>query len=227
MNDNNYFGIYRGVVVDNADPLGRGRLKVIVPQISGEAVTDWAWPVVAGMPSHRYPYGTYTTTTNQYAAAINTPTAIVHENEEDANRVYAEGSKIYVEQSGDYFIQFATTFASSSSSAKVVDIWFRLNGQNIPRSSSKFVMSGNPNQRVTTKGGVLDLKAGDYIEIMFAVDDVTVHIATDPASSVHPAAAGSVFTIFMAGKYVPEPNEGVWVSFEGGDPNFPLWMGAF
>lgn len=26
---------------------------------------------------------------------------------------------------------------------------------------------------------------------------------------------------------LPEPDTGVWVMFEGGDPNFPLWLGAF
>lgn len=26
---------------------------------------------------------------------------------------------------------------------------------------------------------------------------------------------------------VPEPGTGVWVMFEGGDPNFPLWLGVF
>lgn len=26
---------------------------------------------------------------------------------------------------------------------------------------------------------------------------------------------------------VPEVNQGVWVSFEGGDPSFPMWFGVF
>ena len=40
-----YYGKYRGVVVDNADPEYRGRLKVRVPAIFGEEiVTGWAMP---------------------------------------------------------------------------------------------------------------------------------------------------------------------------------------
>jgi hypothetical protein len=40
-----YFGKYRGLVDDNADPAGRGRLKVRVPAVLGE-VSLWAMPCV-------------------------------------------------------------------------------------------------------------------------------------------------------------------------------------
>ena len=40
-----FFGKYRGQVVDNADPLKKGRLQVTVPQVLGE-VTVWAQPCV-------------------------------------------------------------------------------------------------------------------------------------------------------------------------------------
>lgn len=40
-----YFGKYRGVVTDNADPTQRGRLKVRVPAVLGDAEL-WAMPCV-------------------------------------------------------------------------------------------------------------------------------------------------------------------------------------
>jgi hypothetical protein len=43
--DEKYFGLYRGVVVDNGDPKNFGRIKMLVPQVMGEEVTDWAWAV--------------------------------------------------------------------------------------------------------------------------------------------------------------------------------------
>ncbi len=39
-----HYGKYRGSVVDNQDPEGRGRLKVQVPAILGDQSTDWALP---------------------------------------------------------------------------------------------------------------------------------------------------------------------------------------
>jgi hypothetical protein len=41
-----YYSEYRGVVYDNEDPQGLSRIKVIVPEITGNSVIDyWAWPI--------------------------------------------------------------------------------------------------------------------------------------------------------------------------------------
>ena len=39
-----FYGKYRGVVVGNTDPEGRGRLQVQVPEVRGPGVIDWALP---------------------------------------------------------------------------------------------------------------------------------------------------------------------------------------
>jgi phage baseplate assembly protein gpV len=39
-----HYGKYRGSVVDNQDPDGRGRLKLQVPSLLGDETTDWALP---------------------------------------------------------------------------------------------------------------------------------------------------------------------------------------
>lgn len=39
-----YSSFYRGIVKDNKDPKSLKRLKVIVPQVTGEQVTEWIWP---------------------------------------------------------------------------------------------------------------------------------------------------------------------------------------
>jgi hypothetical protein len=41
-----YYGKYRGVVIDNRDPEGRGRLRVQADEIRGSAVVEWALPAV-------------------------------------------------------------------------------------------------------------------------------------------------------------------------------------
>ena len=38
-----FFGVYRGIVVDNQDPLSKGRLKLQVPQVLSSEITGWAW----------------------------------------------------------------------------------------------------------------------------------------------------------------------------------------
>ena len=48
-----YYGKYRGVVLNNIDPMQQGRLQIQVPDVSGLAPASWAMPCVpiAGIQS--------------------------------------------------------------------------------------------------------------------------------------------------------------------------------
>ncbi|MFQ5603169.1 MAG: phage baseplate assembly protein V [bacterium] len=57
MSDNNkFFGKYRGLVLNNIDPLRQGRLLVQVPDVEGLIPSTWAMPCLpfAGMQSGMY-----------------------------------------------------------------------------------------------------------------------------------------------------------------------------
>jgi hypothetical protein len=43
-----FFGKYRGTVIDNVDPMQIGRLQVIVPDVSTFLPTSWAMPCLPG-----------------------------------------------------------------------------------------------------------------------------------------------------------------------------------
>lgn len=44
MSSGPYLGKYRGTVVNNIDPMQIGRLQVLVPDVSGVALSSWAMP---------------------------------------------------------------------------------------------------------------------------------------------------------------------------------------
>jgi uncharacterized protein involved in type VI secretion and phage assembly len=46
MSDSQYFGVYRGTVVNNIDPLQIGRITAIVPDVTGVVPSTWAMPCV-------------------------------------------------------------------------------------------------------------------------------------------------------------------------------------
>ena len=41
-----FFGLYRGTVIDNKDPLGQMRITAFIPDVLGEIKSSWALPCV-------------------------------------------------------------------------------------------------------------------------------------------------------------------------------------
>jgi hypothetical protein len=54
--DEKFYGKYRGLVLNNVDPLGKGRLLVQVPDVLGLSTSSWAMPCVpvAGLQTGHY-----------------------------------------------------------------------------------------------------------------------------------------------------------------------------
>ena len=48
----NFYGIFRGICINNLDPMARGRVQVRVPAVTGDSDAGWALPCRAlGMPA--------------------------------------------------------------------------------------------------------------------------------------------------------------------------------
>lgn len=237
--DKRFYGIYRGVCVNSEDPLEKGRITLQIPQILGSVVTDWAWPIVGGIGQVKSPYGTFSSAqdwyqggTNTNLGVVNTPTAIPHEITEDANGPYvdpATPTRIYVSETADYFFQFSGQLSKGGGASAQADVWIRKNGVDLPRSNSRVTFQGNPNEVLVMVAFILDLRKGDYIEVVFSSASADAHFThhgglTGPT---RPDIPSIISTINSVGKHIPQPGSNVWVMFEGGDPNFPLWMGEF
>jgi hypothetical protein len=233
--DKRFFGIYRGVVVDVNDPNDQNRIKMLVPQLLGKAITGWAWPVI-GMPTHKkMPYISVVDTLNQPAGAPGTPTPTNTGLVKSLSTVL-EGhaievkndNEVHFKYAGVYNLQFSTQFVSTNSSLHKVQIWIAKNGVAVPESAGQITLSGSGAANVPAWNYVISLDAGDYIQFYWATDSSNVYIATNPtAIDGAPHVPGVIFTATLAGGYTPIPGDGCWVMFEGGDPNFPLWLGAF
>lgn len=227
--DNKFYGMYRAIIADANDPKNLGRAMLIVPQVLGQAVTDWAWPVGGQLTQSKFPYITLTSTSVQPVTAANTATLIQFTNVEFSNYMRLEnGTKIVATEEGEYFLQFSVVFAKSTSTSANVDIWYLLNGTPIPRSNTRAVTTGNPNEVTLTVAGITPLKPGDYIQLAFSSPDPNVRMQsfTGLTNPVRPDMPGIVFSANLVGKWKPKPNTAVWAMFEGGDPNFPLWIGG-
>lgn len=223
-----YYGIYRAFITESNDPAFLGRVKLKIPQVLGDAETDWVDFVDGAVPQINYPYGTFYTNATQTVSGANTATVADNWVEDDANKTYLSGNKIYVEETGDYYLQFSALFSKNTSNSQEGDIWIRKNGQDINNTDTVFTIAGAGVHAVVTVGLLLDLEAGDYIQFVFSGASASTKLIYHAAASspTRPACPGIIATLNLVGKYKPKPGTPVWVMFEGGDPNFPVWLGG-
>lgn len=224
-------GIYSAKVIDTKDPLKKGRIRVQIPQTTGVAVSGWASQVVGSVANISYPYGTFSRGTSQQVSAANTVTTIVFDTEEDTGGGISLGtnkSRIYVKETGDYFLQFSAVFSKSNSNTRYAEVWLKKNGVDVPRTNTRIMVSGNPGDQVMTVGFILDLEAGDYVQFQMLSNDSDMHLTayTGLTSPARPDIPAIITTINLVGNFVPKIGSNVWVMFIAGDPEYPVWIGA-
>jgi hypothetical protein len=142
-------------------------------------------------------YGQFLDTTTQAAGAINTPTAITYNTTDVSNGVYlgAPNSRVYVDTPGIYNFIFSIQLDKTAGGTGIFWVWPRLNGTDVPDSNSQVQIQGNNAEQLVTVGYFFDLNAGDYIEFMFAVNDITVQIDAFPASGFYPSIPSIILTV--------------------------------
>lgn len=149
------------------------------------------------VPHKRTRYGQFLDTTTQTAAAINTAQAITLDTTDLSAGVYlgTPTSRIYIDTEAIYDFQFSIQVDKTAGGTGLFYIWPRVNGTDVPNSCSQIQIQGNNAEIFSAANFFLDLKAGDYVEFMFAVNDTTVVLASFPASAFAPAIPSIIVTV--------------------------------
>lgn len=134
-------------------------------------------------------YGTFYSDVDQTAGAINTATAVAFDGTLSSNGVTigTPTSRIVVAQAGYYQVSVSMQFTSSSSSAKNSYVWLRKNGTDVVNTTTKTTSNANNASLVLHEQFTISLEVDDYIEIMWAVDDLTLTLDAIPATAFSPA----------------------------------------
>jgi hypothetical protein len=142
-------------------------------------------------------YGSFYDTTTQTAAAINTAYAMTFNTTDLSNGVTigSPTSRIYVDRSNVYNVQFSAQLDKTAGGVGLIWIWLRKNGTNVPDSAGQIRIQGNNAETLAAWNYIIQLNAGDYIELMWEVDDTSVQILYDPATAVHPAVPSVILTV--------------------------------
>ena len=142
-------------------------------------------------------YGQFLDTTTQIPAAINTPYAITFNTTEVSNGVFlgTPSSRVIVDTEGVYNFLFSIQLDKTSGGTGIFWVWPRINGVDVPNSNSQVQIQGNNAEQLVTVGYFFELKANDYVQIMYAVSDVSVQVEAFPASGFYPAIPSIILTV--------------------------------
>lgn len=142
-------------------------------------------------------YGQFYDTNIQIASAINTPQAITFNTTDVTRGVFigTPSSRVYVDTEGVYNFLYSIQLDKTSGGTGIFWAWPRINGVDVPDSNSQIQIQGNNAEQLVTIGYFFELKAGDYVEIMFAVNDVSVQVEYFPASAFYPAIPSIILTV--------------------------------
>jgi hypothetical protein len=142
-------------------------------------------------------YGSFYDTTTQTATVINTATAITFNGTDLSNGVYigSPTSRIIVDSEGIYNFDTSFQLDKTSGGTAVFDFWFRLNGADVANSASRITIQGNNAEIFSSLNYFFDLKASDYVELMFSVTDLSVELKTFPAAVPHPGIPSIILTV--------------------------------
>jgi hypothetical protein len=142
-------------------------------------------------------YGSFYDTTTQTATTINTAKAITFNNTDLSNGVYlgTPTSRVYVDTPGIYNFDTSFQLDKTAGGTGLFYLWFRLNGVDVPDSASQIRIQGNNAEIFSSLNYFFDLNAGDYVEIMYSVDDLSIQILAEVAAAPHPGIPSIILTV--------------------------------
>ena len=104
-------------------------------------------------------------------------------------------SRIVFAKAGKYRIEFTAQLSSESASAKTFWFWPRINGTDVTGSTMRITVHDNLEAKTIARTGMFQVNAGDYLEAMWAVDDLDTSLQTYAAETFCPAVPSVTLTI--------------------------------
>lgn len=143
-------------------------------------------------------YAQLVRTTSQIAASINTPYGIAWDALVFGDGITldpADSTKIVFEEGGKFILSFTAELKSNSSSAKTIWIWPKINGVDLPGSTMKTSLSINGQDIVISRTAIFQIESGQYLQAMFAVDDVNIWLDAPAATAFAPSSPAATLSI--------------------------------
>ena len=137
-------------------------------------------------------------TTDLTAAAVNTAYAIQYDTPTGNEGISLDGTdptKIVFAEGGEYLLMFSAQISSTSSSTVNFYFWPRLNGTDAAGSTMVNALHQNNATLVVSRAAKFDVAAGDYLQVMWAVDSTQGFLDARAATAFAPAAPATTLAI--------------------------------
>jgi len=142
-------------------------------------------------------YGVFAKTVDTTPALIDTAYPITFDTTRISNGVVIGGtaSQLIVPESGLYQFVATLQFISNSAVDKNIWVWFRKNGVDIANSARLITVSINGAYTPISLNEAISLNALDYVELVYASNNVNVRIDAVPATAFAPSAPAVVIEV--------------------------------
>jgi hypothetical protein len=162
-------------------------------------------PVVQGLQClppprefKRVRYGQFYNTATQTQATANVAASVAFNTTDISVGVRLRSpstSEIEVDTEGIYNFQASMQFDSAGGSNHEVWVWFRKNGTDIPNSAMYLNIQNNQSEILQAFNLLVEMKALDYLEVMWEVGNINAEMAAFAATGVHPAVPSIILTV--------------------------------
>lgn len=160
-------------------------------------------PISDAAEADTAPYGSFSNNTDQTAPTVGSTAVVVYDTTEESNGVFlSSSSRLNVRNAGIYNVQFSLQLVNKDNAPQYADIWFRVNGTDVPRSASRFDIPARKSASdwghvIGTVNIFLDMNANDYVEIAGTTSSTLIgleHYAAD-GTIPRPAIPAAIVTV--------------------------------
>jgi hypothetical protein len=136
-----------------------------------------------------FAYGAFLDFTDQTQTTVDTAKAITWNTTAYSKHIAigSPTSRIVFSKPGKYYIHFTAQLNSQSASAKTFWFWPRINGSDITGSTMRVTVHDNDESKTIARAAIFEVDKGDYLEAMWAADDLNTSLEAYAAETFCPA----------------------------------------
>lgn len=143
-------------------------------------------------------YGTFTDSTSQTPAVINTAYPLTFNTTGEAFGISVDASvksKIKIIQAGVYKVHLLAQLNKTTGGASVANVWLRKNGTDVANTARALQTAGSGDKRQLAWQGLVTLDSGQYFELVWSADSTATTLEATAAAAPVPAIPSLFLTV--------------------------------